>query len=90
MLNVAIVNPAEDEELALTLSGRKKKLKDSDFEKAFVTCGIPAKVFSNLKKKYIKLFPEFCDFIDSSFLDDSMKESYKALLAKRLGYLQCG
>ncbi len=85
MLNVAIVNPADDEELALTLNGRKKNLKDSDFEKAFETCGIPAKVFSNLKKKYIKLYPAFCDFIDSSFLDIQMKESYKALLAKRLG-----
>ena len=85
MLNVAIANPADDEELALTLNGKRKEIKDSDFEKTFETCGIPAKVFSNLKKKYIKLFPAFCGFIDSSFLDDQAKENYKALLAKRLG-----
>ena len=85
MLNVAIVNPADDEELALTLNGRKKKLKDADFERAFETCGILAKVFVNLKKKYIKLYPKFCNFIDSSFLDEQMKESYKILLAKRMG-----
>lgn len=85
MLNAAIANPLDDEELALTLNGKKKKLRDTDFEKTFETCGIPAKVFSNLKKKYIKLYPAFCDFIDSSFLDEQMKEGYKALLAKRLG-----
>ena len=85
MLNVAIANPADDEELALTLNGKRKEIKDSDFEKTFETCGIPAKVFSNLKKKYIKLFPTFCGFIDSSFLDGQAKENYKALLAKRLG-----
>ena len=62
----------------------KKKLEDSDFEKAFETCGIPAKVFSNLKKKYIKLYPAFCDFIDSSFLDYQMKADYQTLLAERL------
>jgi len=84
MVNVTIVNPADDEELALTLNGKKKKIKDSDFEKAFETSGIPAKVFANLKKKYIKLFPVFCSFIDSSFLDEPMKQSYKYLLAKRL------
>jgi len=84
MLNVAIANPTDDEELALTLNGKKKKLKDSDFETAFETCGIPAKVFANLKKKYIKLYPAFCSFINSSFLDDQMKTDYKALLAKML------
>ena len=85
MLNVAIANPADDEELALTLNGKKKKLEDSDFEKAFETCGIPAKVFSNLKKKYISLYPALCGFIDSSFLDEQLKEKYKAILTKRLG-----
>jgi len=84
MLNVAIANPADDEELALTLNGRKKRIIDSDFEKAFDTCGIPAKVFSNLKKKYVKLYPEFCSCIDSSFLDEPAKQNYKTLLAKRL------
>jgi len=84
MLNVAIANPADDEQLALTLNGRKKRIQDSDFEKAFETCGIPAKVFSNLKKKYTKLYPEFCSCIDSSFLNNPTKQSYKALLAKRL------
>jgi len=84
MLNVAIANPADEEELALTLNGKKKKIKDSDFESAFETCGIPAKVFSNLKKKYVKLFPAFCDRIESSFLDEQMKEKYKQLLAQRL------
>lgn len=85
LLNVAIANPSDDEELALTLNGKKKKLRDSDFEKAFETCGIPAKVFTNLKKKYTRLYPAFCNFIDSSFLDEQTKENFKTLLAKRLG-----
>lgn len=85
MLNVIIANPADEEELALTLNGKKKKLKDSDFETAFETCGITSKVFANLKKKYVKLYPSFCDFINLSFIDDQMKNEYKDLLAKRLG-----
>ncbi len=30
-VDVAIINPADDEELAFTLAGRKKKLKRSHF-----------------------------------------------------------
>ena len=85
MLNVAIANPADDEELALTLNGKKKKLKDADFEKAFETCGIGAKIFFNLKNKYTKLYPEFCALIDSSFLDENTGAEYKDLLCIRLG-----
>lgn len=85
LVNVAIANPADDEELALTLNGKKKKINDSDFENAFETCGLPVKVFSNLQKKYVKLLPEFCKTIDNSFLDDQQKEAYKAILNERMG-----
>lgn len=85
MLNVALANPADDEELALTLNGKKKKINDSDFENAFETCGIPIKVFSNLQRKYVKLLPEFCKTIDNSFLDDQQKEAYKAIVTERMG-----
>lgn len=85
MLNVIIVNPNDSEELALALNGKKRKIKGTDFEKAFETCGIPANVFANLRKKYLKLFPEFCKVIDSSFLDSGMKAKYVDVLSERLG-----
>src|SRR5574344_2117045 len=40
LLNAAIINPKDDEELALTLNGRKKKLQREDFIKAAVTLDI--------------------------------------------------
>ncbi len=35
-----LVNPADDEDLALTLNGKKKKIKKADFEAAFKTLKI--------------------------------------------------
>jgi serine/threonine-protein kinase HipA len=32
MLSTALVNPADDEDLALTLNGKKKRIKRKDFE----------------------------------------------------------
>ena len=40
MLNAVVLNPKDDDELALALNGRKKKLKRSDFISAGITIGI--------------------------------------------------
>ena len=40
LLNAAIINPKDDEELALTLNGRKKRLQREDFIKSGNTLGI--------------------------------------------------
>lgn len=87
LLNVAIANPADNEQLALTLNGKKRKIQDSDFQAAFETCGVPVKVFFNLKKKYAQLLPAFRQTIETSFLDDELQTAYKRLLDERINVL---
>lgn len=84
LLNVTLVNPKDDEELALTLNARKKRIKKADFVKAMETSGIAPKVFVNMVSKYHKLLPKFNEVIDMSFLDDEDKEMYKQSIAARL------
>ena len=84
LLNVALVNPKDDEELALTLNARKNRIKKADFLKAMETSGIAPKVFENMVAKYQKLLPKFNEVIDMSFLDDEDKEKYKQSIASRL------
>ena len=84
LLNVTLVNPKDDEELALTLNARKKHIKKADFVKAMETSGIAPKVFENIVAKYQKLLPKFNEVIDMSFLDDEDKETYKQSIASRL------
>ena len=84
LLNVAIINPADDEELALNLNGKKKHLKDSDFVAAFRSCGVPEIVFNRIKKKYLGLFPKFEEEIQRSFLSEDLKASYIDLLHRRM------
>ena len=87
LLNVTLVNPKDDEELALTLNARKKRIKKADFVKAMETSGIAPKVFENIVAKYQKLLPKFNEVIDMSFLDDEDKEMYKQSIAARLNRL---
>ena len=84
LLSAAISNPADDEELALNLNGKKKHIKDSDFIAAFKTCGVPEIVFDRIKKKYIDLLPKFEEEIQNSFLSEELKASYVGLLHSRL------
>ena len=84
LLSAAISNPADDEELALNVNGRKKHLKDSDFIAAFKTCGVPEIVFDRIKKKYRALLPKIEEEIQRSFLSEDLKASYIELLHRRI------
>ena len=85
LLSAAISNPADDEELALNLNGKKKHLMDSDFVAVFRTCGVPEIVFDRIKKKYLDLLPKFEEEIQRSFLSEDLKASYIGLLRRRMG-----
>ena len=84
LLNTVISNPADDEELALNLNGKKKRMTDADFRTAYRTCGVPEIVFDRVKKKYKDLRPKFEEEIQRSFLSDELKTFYIDLLHRRL------
>ena len=84
MLNAAILNPKDDEELALTLNGKKKKLKRSDFIISGQTMGIEQKTIERLIGKYVKLLPGMKKLIGNSFLNDELKDKYAKLITERI------
>lgn len=88
LLNAAIINPKDHEELALSLNGRKSKIKKDDFIKAAETIGIPATIIMRLFSKYIKLQPVFEAVIRQSFLSDELQDKYINLLANRIDRLR--
>ena len=88
LLNAAIVNPKDDEELALTLNGRKKNINMADFLKLAETLGIEAVTVRRLAEKFIRLLPKSEAIIDSSFVPEELKARYKELLRERLARLR--
>ena len=87
LLNAAILNPKDDEELALTLNGRKKRLKRADFVSAGVTMGIDPKTVDRLIGKYVRLYPRMSEFVGQSFLDEELKNRYNEMLRERISRL---
>lgn len=84
LLNVAIVNPKDKEELALTLNGKKSRLKLSDFLKASATMGIEENVTMHLIASMKNALPAWTELINNSFLSKDMKEAYLELIDKRI------
>ena len=85
LLPTTLVLSEDTEELALTLNGRKRKLRRDDFVQAMTASGMDEKVIDNLFKKFIKAIPKWGEWIDVSFLPDEMKSRYKELIAERIG-----
>ncbi|HAC16016.1 MAG TPA: toxin HipA [Bacteroidetes bacterium] len=78
-----LVVEGDDEDLALNLNGKKKKIKRKDFETAMSGAGLDQKVIDNIFQKFNKLPPKWEKFIDKSFLPQAMKEEYKALIKRK-------
>ncbi|HPF94490.1 MAG TPA: HipA domain-containing protein, partial [Tenuifilaceae bacterium] len=72
LVATALVNPADDEDLALTLNGKKKRIKRSDFTAAFTKSKLDSKQQENIFKKMERAKPLWMSFIDISFISDSL------------------
>lgn len=83
LLSTKIVIPEDNEELALTLNGKKRKLKRTDFDNLLKSFKVDEKAIENIYEKFRKVLPQWYDFIDISFLPEPMKAEYKQLIAKR-------
>lgn len=83
LLSTVIVYPADDEDFALTLNGKKKKIRLADFIAAANNAKLDNKQQQNIFNKMLKAKPQWFEMIEKSFLNDELKASYKELIDKR-------
>ena len=84
LVNTTLVNPVDNEELALNLNGKKKKIKMQDFVAAMKSQYLDEKQQLNIFNKMIKALPKWVELIDKSFLSDEFKDRYKAIIYERI------
>lgn len=82
LLSTSIVMPEDKEELALTLNGKKKKIKREDFEKAMSDSGIEDKAIENVFDKFSKVLPKWSEIITESFMPVEKQEELQALISR--------
>ncbi|MEL0649900.1 HipA domain-containing protein [Algibacter sp. TI.3.09] len=88
MVAVKLLIPEDQEELALNLNGKKRKLKREDFNEAMLKAHIPEKAIKNLWKRIEKGMKNWNNLIDNSFLRDENKNTLKELIENRSNQLE--
>jgi len=83
LLNVAIVLPEDTEELALTLAGKKKKLKREHFENLGEGLGLTPKQIKGAFNRMVNKKSKAFEWIARSFLSNDMKVAYHEVIERR-------
>jgi serine/threonine-protein kinase HipA len=88
LLNEVIANPADDEELALTLEGKKKKLKREHFFRFGRGLGLNEKQVNGAFGRLQQNRGNASAWLKSSFLSASQQKKYLRLIAERYKVLK--
>ena len=84
MLPVNVIMPADKEQMALTLNGKKQNLKRKDFLILAESLGIQEKVATGLIKQIVKYEEAFLREVDLSYVPKEMKANLSFLIQKRM------
>lgn len=91
LLSTALAMPEDDEELALTLNGKKKRIRRNDFEKAMLENGMKDNAIAKLFDRFSKSVPKWHGLINESFLSKELQKAYHDkidIMARRLSIIE--
>ena len=83
LLNATILNPEDKEEMALTIEGKKKRLKLENFDQLGKALGLSSKQVRGVYNRFMINKKTVFSLIDQSFLSENMKSKYQLVMNER-------
>ena len=80
--------PADKEQFALAMNGKKMNIRKGDFLKFADTCGITRQTAEKLIENLVKLTPKCIAMCENSLLTDKLKDRLKKIIIERTEVLQ--
>ncbi len=80
--------PADKEQFALAMNGKKMNIRKGDFLKFADTCEISRSTAEKLIENLIKLTPKWLDMCDKSLIPNELKERIKKIITERAEVLK--
>lgn len=80
--------PADKEQFALAMNGKKMNIRKGDFLKFADTCGIARQTAEKLIENLVKLTPKWIAMCEKSLLTDKLKDRLKKIIIERTEVLQ--
>jgi len=87
LLSVKIVLPEDEEELALPIEAKKRKLKLEHFGRFGEGLGLSGRQIQNVFSRFTKSQAKAFELLDESFLSEEMRTAYKSLITERMNNL---
>lgn len=88
MLSTNVVIPADKEQMALTINGKKQNIRRKDFLIFAETIGLETKIAEKMIEKIVKLESKYLDICADSFMPIDMKEKLCSLIQDRIATLK--
>lgn len=80
--------PADKEQFALAMNGKKMNIRKGDFLKFADTCGIARQTAEKLIENLVKPTPKWIAMCENSLLTDKLKDRLKKIITERTEVLQ--
>ena len=77
---------SDEEESALSINGKKNRLKRTDFDSVAKTLQINEKTVAAIYQRFTKILPIWQQWIERSFLSAEMKKQYSDLIIAKLAH----
>ena len=87
MLSTNVVIPTDQEQLALTINGKKQNIRRKDFFALAKAIGITEKSADKMVQKIVKLKDKYITMCNESYMPIDMKNSLNALIEQRIATL---
>ena len=88
MLPVNVIMPEDQEQLALTINGKKRNIHRKEFLILAESCGLMPKVAERIIAKVCGLKEKFLKQVDEAYLSENQKEKVKELIVERIEILK--
>lgn len=87
MLSTNVVIPTDQEQLALTINGKKQNIRRKDFFALAKAIGITEKSADKMVQKIVKLKDKYITMCNESYMPIDMRNSLNALIEQRIATL---
>jgi len=88
LLNVVLVIPSDQEEMALSLSGKKSKLTRKSFDRLGYEMQLNEKQVGSVYRRFASKLEAAMELLQRSFLSEEMKDLYRSVLESRAKTLE--
>jgi serine/threonine-protein kinase HipA len=83
LVSTKLAMPQDMEEIALTINGKKNRLKKVDFDKLGESLGINEKARENVYERFRGKINPMLDLMSMSFLDENFQKTYQDLVMEK-------